>query len=70
MPQHYQKWVTETLAWCTSCGHETRHNVSGGRLGHCLEHGPKANERGENKTQQQCREKRERESKNPRLFEK
>jgi hypothetical protein len=65
MSQHYQKWVTETLAWCAQCGRETRHHVSGGRLGHCLDH-----ERRESltKKQQRAAEQREREKQNPKLF--
>ncbi len=66
MPEHYQRWVTETLSYCNSCRRITRHAVSGGRLAHCLEHGPKVN--GESKAQAKRREAREKAKQNPTLF--
>jgi len=68
MSSHYQRWVTETVAWCAHCGRETLHAVSGGHQAHCLEHGPKLNARGETKAQQERREKAERDRQNPTLF--
>lgn len=68
MPHHYTKDIEETFYWCKTCGRTTVHRVNNCRLQHCLEHGPKVNERGENKKQQQQREQRERDQQNPKLF--
>lgn len=68
MAQHYQKWVTETYEYCGTCRRQTKHQVSGCRLGPCTEHGPKANGRGESKEQERKRLKREHDQQNPTLF--
>jgi hypothetical protein len=75
MSQHYpESLIGETdETWCATCGRMTkhlivRHSEHAGRLGHCLEHGPKVNERGESKSQEKRREQREQEEKNPKLF--
>ena len=68
MPEHYQKWVFETLAYCNTCRRITKHAVSGGRLAHCLEHGPKVNARGESKVQTRRREAKEKAKQNLTLF--
>ena len=68
MPEHYQRWVTETFSYCNSCRRITKHAVSGGRLAHCLEHGPKVNARGESKAQTKRREATEKAKQNPTLF--
>lgn len=69
MPEHYQRWVTETLFYCNSCRRITRHAVSGGHLRHCLEHSAKVNAKGETKKQEAKRLKLEKEKQNPTLFE-
>jgi len=38
MGHHFTKATDRTVAWCSTCGRQTDHAVSGGRLGHCLEH--------------------------------
>ena len=65
MPEHFQRWVTETVEFCSVCGRQTRHAVSGGRIGHCLEH-----ERSAKYSQAQLRKirQREEERRNPKLF--
>jgi hypothetical protein len=68
MPEHYQRWVTETLSHCNTCRRITKHAVSGGRLGHCLEHTPKVNARGESKTQEKRRQAKEKAEQNPTSF--
>jgi len=38
MTEHYTQATYECSAWCNRCGRVTRHSVSGGRRGACLEH--------------------------------
>jgi hypothetical protein len=75
--EHYPRnMIGETVpAFCQVCQRVTDHRVDpvtieqkAGKLGPCLEHGPKVNERGENKKQARVREDRERAARNPRLF--
>ncbi len=64
MTEHYTAGTESVLAWCNKCGRATRHAVSAGRRGRCMEHeAPR-----ETKKQQQARERREREAHSPRLF--
>jgi len=64
VPHHYEKWVTEALEFCNTCGKLTLHFVSDGRRGRCKEHGPK----GPTKAQQKRQEQQEKEKREPRLF--
>lgn len=50
------------LGWCDVCRAETKHRVDrvavgarAGKIGPCLEHGPKVNDRGETKKQERRR---------------
>ena len=36
MSQHYNRWTLEDTVFCKTCNCNTRHAVSGGRLGHCI----------------------------------
>jgi len=63
--EHYPRSTESVLAWCNTCGRATRHAVSAGRRGRCLEHEAPQ----ESKKQQRARQKREREAQNPKLFE-
>ena len=63
-------------AWCGVCQAETKHRVDrvavgshAGKLGPCLEHGAKGNERGESKKQERDRERRELAGQQPSLYE-
>lgn len=65
MPEHYTKNTLECTVWCKKCQRFTQHRVDGGRRGPCLEHEAaplSAKQLAEQK-------KREKEAKNPRLFE-
>jgi hypothetical protein len=64
MPHHYTKDTTEAYEFCNTCNRLTLHAVSGGRRGHCKEHGPK----GLTKAQQKRKKKREKEEREQRLF--
>jgi hypothetical protein len=73
MAEHYPEGTLETTAWCGTCGRHTQHRVDfppagqkgGGRKGPCLEHEAQP----ETKKQTAARERREKEARNPRLFE-
>lgn len=65
MSEHHPRGTESVLKWCEQCCKQTRHAVSHGREGRCLEHDAPA----ESKRQQRERKKREREYQNPRLFE-
>ena len=43
MSEHYTKGTISVRKWCTTCGRETEHSVSDGRLGRCVNdhHPPK-----------------------------
>lgn len=69
MPHHFTKDTTEAPYWCKKCGRSTQHRVFGGRLAHCLEHGPDVDAEGRSKKQAAAQKKREKEKQNPRLFE-
>jgi hypothetical protein len=69
LSEHYTKATTETLNWCSHCGRHTKHSVSGGRLGRCMEHefiGYKNS--GLTKQQYQKRERDARDRREPKLF--
>lgn len=64
------------LGWCDVCRAETKHRVDrvaigarAGKIGPCLEHGPKVNQRGETKKQERNRELRESVDRQPSLYE-
>lgn len=40
--EHYTRRTEYVLAFCGTCMRVTKHPVSGGRMGLCIEHGPKA----------------------------
>lgn len=67
MAEHYTRNTESCLAFCPKCGTLTKHKVSDGRRGRCMEH-----DAGESKKQIAASEKREREQKraaeNPPLF--
>jgi len=64
MPEHYTKNTLECTAWCETCGRQTKHAVSDGRRGRCLEHeSPQYS-----KKQLARRERLARENRNPTLF--
>jgi len=64
MAEHFTRATESTLKWCGRCHRHTKHAVSDGREGRCLEHDAPR----ETRKQQQAREKRERESREPKLF--
>lgn len=64
MPHHFQKNVTETWHFCNTCGRQTKHSVSDGRLGRCMEHNAPLY----SKSQLKRREQQEKERREPRLF--
>lgn len=37
MIEHYTKGTISVRKWCNTCGKETEHSVSDGRLGRCVE---------------------------------
>ena len=63
MTQHYTKNTTAVTAYCPTCNRRTRHRVSDGRQGLCMEHEAKLS-----KAQEKASEKREEEEKQPRMF--
>ena len=63
MTQHYTKNTTAVMAYCNTCNRKTRHRVSDGRQGTCLEHEAKLST-----AQEKARKKRKEEEKNPRMF--
>ena len=64
MAEHYTRGTESVLKWCNPCARLTKHQVSDGRAGRCMEH----EVAGESKKQKAAREKREREAKSPKLF--
>lgn len=63
MTQHYTKNTTAVLVYCPTCNRRTRHRVSDGRQGLCMEHEAKLS-----KAQERRRKEQEKEEKNPRMF--
>ena len=61
MAEHYPRGTESTLKWCNRCSRITKHAVSDGRLGRCMEHEIS----GESKKQKAARERREQEQRNP-----
>lgn len=66
---------TECVAWCDNCANYTMHRIDrvavgshAGKIGPCLEHGPKVNAGGENKKQEHQRLARECEEREGNLF--
>jgi len=37
MTQHYPKGTISIRKWCNTCGRETEHSVSDGRVGRCVQ---------------------------------
>jgi hypothetical protein len=66
MGEHYPKSANglTVIAWCETCRRDTPHRVEGGRRGPCVEHGAPHY----SKEQLKRIEKREKESKQPKLF--
>lgn len=64
MSEHFLRCTESTLKWCNACCRMTKHIVSDGRAGRCMEH----ESSGESKKQIKAREQREHEAKNPSLF--
>lgn len=63
MTQHYTKNTASVFVYCKTCKRQTRHRVSDGRQGLCMEH-----EAGLSKEQERRRKQREEEEKQPRMF--
>ena len=63
MTQHYTKNTTAVLAYCPTCNRKTRHRVSDGRQGSCLEHEAKLS-----KAQERRKKQQDEDAKNPRMF--
>jgi len=64
MAEHYTEATESDTKWCNTCQRLTQHRVSGKRLGRCMEHEAPM----ETHKQKRAREKRERETKSPKLF--
>lgn len=64
LAEHFVRGTESFIKWCNKCSRATKHLVSDGRAGRCMEHEPE----GESKKQQQARIKREHEERNPKLF--
>lgn len=67
MPHHFQKWVTEAEVWCNKCERITKHSVSDGRLGRCIEHSV-GDKDGLSVAQRKRREQQEKEKREPKLW--
>jgi hypothetical protein len=63
MTEHYTRNTESVTAWCNKCQRETRHIVSSGRRGHCLEH----ERSGKSKRQEREERKRREAEQNPPL---
>jgi hypothetical protein len=68
MSEHYTRNTLEVTAWCKPCSRNTQHRVDAGRLGPCLEHGPKVDANGLSKTQAKRRAKAAAEHQQQELF--
>lgn len=64
MAEHFMRGAAECVAFCNTCMRSTKHAVSGGRRGRCMEHGPQ----GYSKAQIRRLEEQERERQAPSLF--
>jgi hypothetical protein len=63
MTEHYPDSTEWVIKWCNACSRHTKHSVSGGRVGHCMEH-----EHKESEAARKDREKREALKKQGELF--
>jgi len=67
MPEHYTKNTLECTAWCAKCQRFTQHRVDEGRRGPCID--VQHPVRQLTKTQQEKQQRREKDKREPRLFQ-
>lgn len=68
MAEHYTTNTLEVTKFCNTCGKNTQHAVSAGRVGHCLEHAAPQYSAAQLRRRERLIRESQREKQNPSLF--